>query len=182
MLGRRRNRIAQNFILTPAQTDVLMQANRLVAGGQPGAAAPLFAQLAHEMEATNHPRRAANLHAQAAHTYADSQNEAAALTHARTALSLFIQYKMVMRTPVFYGNITRKLRAKGFAAAADTLQREFEKVVGPVPSAPAPAAAHAGRLPTGCPKCGAPVRHDEISWVDAQTAECPYCGTLLPAT
>jgi hypothetical protein len=181
MLGRRRNLIAQNFVLTPAQTAVLVQANKLAAAGQPGAAAPLFAQLAHEMESSNHPRRAANLHAQAAHAYADSQNEAAALTHSRAALSLFIQYKMVMRTPVFYGNITRKLRAKGFAEAADSLKREFEKAVGPVPAAQA-APAHAGRLPTGCPKCGAPVRHDEITWVDAQTAECPYCGTLLPAT
>ena len=35
---------------------------------------------------------------------------------------------------VFYGNITRKLRAQGFTLAADSLQREFEKVVGAAPA------------------------------------------------
>ena len=52
---------------------------------------PLFANLATEMETILHPRRAANLHAQAAHAYADSQNEQAALNQARLALNLFIQ-------------------------------------------------------------------------------------------
>lgn len=180
MFNARRNRIARDFVLSPAQIDMLVQANRLAAGGQPGPAAPLYAQLADDMEASHHPRRAANLHAQAAHSYADSQNEAAALGQARAALALFIQNKMVARTPVFYGNITRKLRARGFAASADTLQREFESQAGAQP-APAAAAPRHGRLPTSCPKCGAPARNDEVTWVDAQTAECPYCGTLLPA-
>ena len=34
------------------------------------------------------------------------------------------------------------------------------------------------KLPTKCPGCGAPLRSDEVEWVDSNTAECPYCGTI----
>jgi hypothetical protein len=36
-----------------------------------------------------------------------------------------------------------------------------------------------GLLPTSCPKCGAPVHSEDIDWVDENTAECEYCGTLI---
>jgi hypothetical protein len=34
-------------------------------------------------------------------------------------------------------------------------------------------------LPVKCPGCGAPVRADEVDWVDEVTAECPYCGNMV---
>ena len=167
--------------LSPAQLQMMNQANQLVASGQPIVAAPLFAQLASGMEASNHPRRAANLHAQAAHAFADGNDEQDALAQARRALSLFIQYQMVRRTPVFYANITRKLTNKGMKNAAEALLKEFDPVVGGMP-APAPAAAARGSLPTSCPKCGAPLHGSEANWIDANTAECDYCGTSIRAT
>lgn len=33
-------------------------------------------------------------------------------------------------------------------------------------------------LPVNCQGCGAPLRSDEVEWVDEVTAECPYCGSL----
>ncbi len=164
--------------LGPAQLQAMNQANQLVASGQPILAAPIFAQLASNMEASNHPRRAANLHAQAAHAFADGQDEQDALVQARRALSLFIQYQMVQRTPVFFANITRKLTNKGMKNSAEALVKEFGSVVGGMP-APAPAASQRGSLPTNCPKCGAPLHASEATWVDVITAECAYCGASI---
>lgn len=46
-------------------------------------------------------------------------------------------------------------------------------------SAPAPEHPFA-LLPANCPRCGGPVRKDEIKWVNRQTALCAYCGSGLP--
>jgi hypothetical protein len=53
--------------------------------------------------------------------------------------------------------------------------------VGAIPaSAPTSQPRH-GSLPTNCPKCGAPLHGGEVSWVDATTAECEYCGAAIRA-
>lgn len=35
-------------------------------------------------------------------------------------------------------------------------------------------------LPSSCPKCGAPIRGDEVKWTGSQSADCSYCGANLP--
>ena len=104
-----RNRAQGTSPLSASQIEVLAKANDLVKNGRSGQAAPLFAELARELENTQHPRAAANLHAQAAHAFANNNDAQDSLLHARAALTLFIQNRMVMRAPVFYNNITRKL-------------------------------------------------------------------------
>jgi hypothetical protein len=168
--------------LSPAQLATLKQANQLLANGQPGQAAPLFAQLAGQMESSQWPRRAANVHALAAHAFADSRAGQAALVEARSALNLFIQNQMTQRTPRFYANITRKLRNKSMPVAAQSLEQEFGSRIGALPSQPAAApASRRGSLPTSCPKCGAPVHGRDANWIDDNTAECDYCGVLIRA-
>ena len=179
MFRRFRNPALQANHLGPVQMRKLSEANQLMTSGQPAQAAPLLAELASEMETSNHPRRAANLHAQAAHAFADSQNGQAALTHARAALSLFLQYQMVRRTPVFYMNITGKLTRKGMKKEAEALEKEFGSRVGPMPAPVAPPAGQHGQLPTNCPKCGAPIHGTEATWIDSSTIECDYCGALI---
>jgi hypothetical protein len=180
MVGFFRRRNMRGIQLGPVQMQVLSDANRLIAAGHPGEAAQLFADLAQQMEVSNHPRRAANLHAQAAHAYADNQDETGALAHARRALTLFLQYQMVERTPRFYANIERKLRARNMATAADTLQAEFGKQVVSLPQPQVqPQAPGQQRLPPTCPQCGAPVRGDEIEWINQYSAECIYCGSVV---
>ena len=173
-----RNPDEQTEPLAPPHRQIQIQANQLVAKGKPGQAAPLFAKLA-EVESADHPRRAANLHAQAAHAFADNQQGPAALIQARAALHLFLKYKMIERTPVFFANITRKLNNKGMENAADALTSEFGSRIAAVPVAAAPAAQKHGALPTNCPKCGAPVHGERAKWVDANTVECEYCGSLI---
>lgn len=180
MFRRMQNAAGAGEALGPAQLQWLNQANQLMAAGQPGQAAPIFARLAGAMESEAHPRRAANLHAQAAHAYADSGAEQSALVQARFALNLFLQYQMVKRIPVFYANITRKLNNHGMQAAADALTQEFGTKVGTYPTVAAPTTKH-GILPTNCPKCGAPLHRDEANWIDDITVECIYCGVSIRA-
>jgi len=180
MAGFFRRRNGVGFRLGPGQIQILSQANRLIAEGHPGEAAQLFANLAQQMEATNHPRRAANFHAQAAHAYADDQDEGNVLVQARRALTLFLQYQMVQRSPRFFANIERKLRARNMPNAADTLQTEFGQQVGSLPQPPAqPQVPGQQRLPPTCSQCGAPVRGDEIEWINQYSAECIYCGSII---
>jgi hypothetical protein len=164
--------------LGPLQLRMLSQANQLLAARKPAQAAPLFASLGAELETGNHPRRAGNMHAEAAHCYADSQDGPQALIQARLALNLFLQYQVIERSPAFYANITRKLIANGLKDAADTLQKEYAGRVGQVPSAQTPP-GNRPMLPTNCPKCGAPIHSEQVNWIDASTAECEFCGSLI---
>ncbi len=164
-----------------AEIDAVQQANQLRAAGRPAESGAAFARLAQEMEAAAHPRRAANLHAQAAHAFADARAEAPALAQAQAALRLFIRFQMLERTHAFYGNITRKLQAGGLASALNALQSEFAPQAGqqqPLGPGETPAVAR-GRLPAACPQCGGPARSDEVDWIDANSAECPYCGAVI---
>jgi len=176
---------AGQMSLGPDQINAINQANQLRASGQSEQAAVLFAQLAAGMENTGHPRRAANFHAQAAHTFADAKEPVRSLKHAQRALDLFLQFQMVRRIPVFYANIIRHMRNKGLTAAASQIEKEYAARVSPFPLPQQPSqSTQAGPhpiLPASCPKCGAPVRSDEIEWIDERSAECIYCGSTLQA-
>lgn len=52
----------------------------------------------------------------------------------------------------------------------------------PVTAAPAPTMdEHRYELlPTTCPKCGGPVRGNEVKWTGKQSADCSFCGANLP--
>jgi len=172
----------QAIPLTPDQLAVLVKANQLMSEGKPSDAGPLFAGLADAMQQSNHPRRAANLYARAAHAFADGNNEQAALGHARAALALFTQFEMVGRTSIFFTNITHKMNTKGMRVAAEALQREYGAQIATQPVASRQAnRRQRGLLPANCPKCGAAVHSDEADWVDNNTVECEYCGTLIRA-
>ncbi len=166
--------------LTPDQLNALRQVNQLITSGHSIEAAGIFAQLAQQMANTNHPRRAANFHAQAAHLYADGNDAAQSLAHAQAALKLFIQYQMSNRTLRFYTNITQKMHNRGMTANAAQLEKEFKPIVGSLPApTQSPSIQAHGRLPSSCPQCGAPVRSDEVDWIDNTSAECLFCGGVI---
>jgi hypothetical protein len=174
----RRRLAMQNDVLSASQIKVLAEANQLVATNNSADAAPLYSELARELDLSR-PRRAANLHARAAHAYADSGNEQLALAQARTALTMFIQYRMVNRTAIYFSNITRKFNNKGMKNSANALLNEFGNRVGTIPPQAVQGPAKRGTLPTNCPKCGAPIHSDDATWIDDQTAECDFCGASL---
>jgi hypothetical protein len=110
----------QTNLLNSEQMTLLVKANQLLADGKPAEAAPLFTQLAMALETQQHPRRAANLYARAAHAFADSHDEQGTLAQARKALTLFLQYQMTQRAPVFFANILRTEILPKLAAACNS--------------------------------------------------------------
>jgi hypothetical protein len=72
--------------------------------------------------------------------------------------------------------------------SSDDADDDHEEVVSR--AAPAPAAAPAAApvvdehpyelLPVTCPKCGGPVRGNEVKWTGLRSADCPFCGANLP--
>ena len=86
---------------------------------------------------------------------------------------------MVRRAPRFYDNIIAKLRANGMVSAADTLKQEYAEKIKPFRRFAPASPAQGKRLPSNCPHCGAAARSDEVDWIDAQSAECNYCGGVI---
>jgi hypothetical protein len=180
MFRRPLQRFAAAQALGPVEMAQLQNANRLMASGQPDKAAPIFLQLARELQATQHPRKAANMHAQASHAFADAKEETQALQQAQVALRFFVRLQMLPRAAHFYGNIQNKMKQKGMSASALELDKEFGSVLANVPARPVGNVQQGTRhLPTSCPKCGAPLRTDEVEWVDEMTASCSFCGSVV---
>ena len=51
----------------------------------------------------------------------------------------------------------------------------------PVVQSPPPEPDHySGWLPATCPSCGAPIRPQTVRWTGSQSADCAYCGSVLP--
>jgi hypothetical protein len=158
----------------------LQCANQLLASGQPDKAASIFQQLARELQASQHPRKAANLHAMAAYAFASAKEEAQTLQQAQMALRFFLRLQMMPRAAQFYGNILEKMNKDNMYVSVGELEKEFGNALANVPiqsrGGPQQGSRH---LPTSCPKCGAPLRSDEIEWIDQITACCSYCGSVV---
>jgi len=167
--------------MPPAAEAELGHARRLIQAGRYGAAGELLTEMARRSAMMDGPQAAAELHTRAAHCYVAAGMEVAALNAARAALRLFGDLGMPERSQRFLENITRKFDARGMPASAEALRSAY---AGSAALAPAPATAPVVQpaprhLPPSCPQCGAPLRSDEVDWVDAQSAECAYCGGIV---
>lgn len=169
--------------------EILVRANRLMAEGQFVEAAAIYERLYQEGAERGFVGRAADLALQAARACLAAGDIQAALRHAKEALRLLARSDRIGRIPQVLSKMTAKLREMGYAAQADELEQEAERILGEVGLSLEEAEQQApqmpekpGTLPAKCDGCAAPVFPDEVEWHDAQTAECPYCGTVLKAT
>jgi hypothetical protein len=167
----------------------LTRANRLSAGGQHAQAAGIFEQLAHRVEQQGMPIRSAELALQASRAHFAAGAIEAALAWARRGIHALIHCGRVGRIPRLLAAATTALRSKGHDAEADELEQEINQALAEAGSSLDEARKQAGAapekhgsLPAQCGGCGAPLVPDDVEWHDAQTAECPYCGTIAKAT
>jgi hypothetical protein len=72
--------------------------------------------------------------------------------------------------------MVKVLREKGRNAEAEALERELSQM--PAPARPG---GRRGELPGKCSQCGGPVKENEVTWVGTNSAECPYCGSVVKA-
>ena len=160
-------------VQTAAEVD-LRKARWWLQKGQFAKAGLILAQLARQAEGSERLRLAAELHSRAAHCLVEGSVEATGLSESQAALRVFSNMGDTERCQRFLENILRKLQAHHMPGAVGALQTEF----GGAPAAREPAAGPL-RLPTACPQCGAPVRGDEVEWIDLASAVCTFCGAVI---
>jgi hypothetical protein len=153
------------------------RANQLLSSGQPEKAAVLFMQLAGQMQAAGRARQAANLHAQAAHAWLSAGVEQRAMNQAGMAMQMFARQGMVERAQEFKTSFMGRLREGGMQGSADSIGNTYDTVVAVVD--PQPPQPKRGILPAACPHCGAPLRSDEVDWIDEHSAECGFCSGVV---
>ncbi len=159
-----------------AQNEVL-RANQLLQLGQFVPAAEAFMHLARQMERFGKPRQAANLHAQAALAWAKAGIEERATNQANIAFSQFTLLGMQQRIAEFKAEFDQTLHPRKPVQEGNV---EAAPVRPAMPAAAVlPAVQQRGKLPATCTQCGAPVRADEVEWIDDTSAECEFCGAIL---
>jgi len=160
-----------------------------MADGQFDAAAESFARLSDEVKGQGLPGRAANLALQAARAYLAANRPDAAVKWATTAVGLLVRGGRPGRVGAVLPRITSALRNKGYDAEATRVEQGAKQLLDEMglsldemgPRGPQRAETR-GTLPAQCTGCGAPLVPDDVEWHDNQTAECPYCGSILKAT
>lgn len=169
----------------PTPHPLLQRANELMAISDYPGAARAYEELAQAAKARTGPA-APHLYMQAGKARILAGQVPAGIAHIRQGLSLFAERGEWLK---FHRNrrlAVEELLRLGLAVEADSLasylsadipegvQEEDAKtrdIVGRVERRKA-------ILPTKCQGCGAPLRSDEVEWVDEVSVECPYCGSI----
>ena len=159
---------------------MLRRANRLMETGQYEQAYPLIKQLAEGALRLGMPVRSANLYLQAARARLEMGSAQDAVDLARRAIRLLAEAGQADRLRRLLPRLVEELEKRGHYDEAVRLRAEVTALLGSVEEAPPPPAQR-GRLPANCPSCNAPARADEVDWIDNNSAECGYCGSVIQA-
>ena len=150
----------------------LRHANALMEAGNYVEAAPAFEKIAQRAEARG-GARAVHFHLRAGRAYILSENIQKGMTHIRHALMVMAAKKHWEPLQRFGQRTVGELNELGLEKEAQEITALLAKRL-PKKTAFSQAESHPA-LPTQCPDCGAPLRSDEVTWIDQQTAECAFC-------
>jgi len=156
---------------------LLIRSNELLASGNFAQAADALEELAGAAQARGGPRAARFfLEAGRARVYA-GQSEAG-LGLLKLGLQMLSESGRQHRLARVGQRILVELAGHGLTSEAEKMRAFLAELgLGPGPLTGQEATPARPPLPTHCPGCGAPVRSDEVEWLDAVTAECDYCGS-----
>ncbi len=158
----------------------LQHATRLMASGEYTEAAGIYEQFAEIALARNGPRTPW-FFLQAGQARLLQGQVSVGMQHILQGLGLLAARGQLQKLYHAGTRFTTELNSRGHSAEATQLQDYLKKTLpaGFVPRSGAGLEAPHPVLPTTCPGCGGPIRSDEVDWVDAVTAECPYCGSAV---
>ena len=157
---------------------MLRRANHLMGTGQYEQAYPLLKRLADGAMQHGMPVRAANLYLQAARARLEMGSAQDAVDLARRAISLLDSVGQTERLRGLLPRMVEELEKRGHYEQAVALRAEITALLGSAAAA-APSPHQRGTLPATCPSCNAPARADEADWIDNNSAECVYCGSVI---
>jgi hypothetical protein len=155
---------------------VLQEANFNFDKGEYGRAAELYERIAQGADARGGPR-APILHLQAGRSRIYAGQTALGMPSLIRGLELFAQRGQLYKLQNAGSRVVSELKERGLTAEAAEIEALLKGIAPSMPAAIGPSPAKRPILPTHCPSCGAPVRPDEVEWLDEITAECVYCGS-----
>jgi len=155
---------------------VLQEANFAFTNGEYARAAELFEQIARTAEDQNSPR-APILYLRAGHTRILGQQELLGIPSIRRGLELMAKSGQYHKLHQAGTKAMAALKSCGLSDEASVIQKWLKSILTEVPTAQLP--TRRPMLPTLCPSCGAPLRPDDVDWMDNNTAECGYCGNAV---
>ncbi len=169
-------------MFAPDVPPLLRRANQMLSAGNFAEAANAYEQLARAAEARGGPR-APFFYIQAGRSRIMAGQTPGGLEYLERGLGLFAMRGQLPRAANVGVRIIGELNARGLKQEAQSITDYVKELVPGFTGAPAgTGAAKHPALPTHCPGCGAPLRPDEVDWLDELTAACAYCGSPVHGT
>ncbi len=155
---------------------VLQEANFVFDKGEYGRAAELYERIAQVADARGGPR-ASLLHLQAGRARLYAGQTTLGMPSLKRGLELLKQNGQFLRFHRSRRRIIAELMDRGLTKEASEVESWFKAELPPASKLDDMDTTKHPALPTHCPSCGAPLRPDEVEWLDEVTAECGYCGS-----
>ena len=154
---------------------ILQEANFAFSKGEYGRAAELFEKIARVADGRDGPR-APLFHLQAGRARVLAGQAPLGLPSLKRGLELLVQRRQFQRLHQFGTRTVNELNEHGLKSEAAEIETWLKSVLPEMPLSEATAKKPV--LPTHCPSCGAPLRPDEVEWLEV-TGECGYCGSPI---
>ena len=155
---------------------VLQEANFVFDKGEYGRAAELYERIAETADARGGPR-APILHLQAGRSRIYAGQVALGMPSLKRGLELFAQRGQMHKLQNAGSRTIMELNERGLTKEAAEIEAMLKGVSPSMPVMAEPSPTKKPILPTHCSSCGAPIRPDEVEWLDEVTGECGYCGS-----
>ena len=155
---------------------MLQRANQLMAAQDYAGAAAAFEQLSKAAEDRGGPR-APFFYLQAGRACILAGQSPAGMEHLQYGLSLFARRGQLGKVFNQGNRIVGELNQRGLTREAGQIADHMKSLLPAFNAMSEPSHGRKAALPTHCPGCGAPVRPDEVDWLDDATAECAFCGS-----
>ncbi len=173
----------------PVVRRALVRAHRALEQGDTEQAARIFLRLSRGAFERGMGLRAAGLLLEAAHAEALGGRAEEAVRHAGRALTALPKAPLPDRMVATAERLVEVLRQGGHEAEAEAVEGHLEERLREAGSSrqdvadrlAAGRAERRGELPAKCPSCAGPLLPNEVEWHNEQTAECPYCGSVVKA-
>jgi hypothetical protein len=162
----------------------LDNARRAQQSGDWAGAASIYEHLAEEAYLRGRIRAGVQMDLEAARAYLETQDYPALqeriVRALRSSLTQALPVQPILPLLEHASNI---LESHGATAAAQSLRTAAESELHAyglslTTVAPARLPSH-GVLPAQCPACNAPLHPTEVTWLESNRAQCPYCGTMV---
>jgi tetratricopeptide (TPR) repeat protein len=160
---------------------MLEQARQAFALGDYALASTLFQELAQGAEDRGMANRAGDLRLRVAQCALKLGDKPRAEEQARLALRLFVRAGRPAKVQQLLPRVVSALEEEGRHEEAAELKQLAEGLLGSAPEGVGQREVR-GQLPGKCPTCGGSLRPDDVEWLDSGSAECPYCGGVVPVT